>query len=142
MRFTKETIVKATPEQVFGYVSDLTKHAEWANEDLSVQKTSSGPLGVGSTFESVAHKFGTQKEKQTITEYMPASRVVYESNGALGTVRHSFDLSALDGGTRVAKTSDLARPTFLARLTTLMIGREQPRALQSDLRKIKQHFES
>jgi uncharacterized protein YndB with AHSA1/START domain len=142
MRFSKETTVKAAPEQVFDYVSDLTKHADWANEDLSVQKASSGPLGVGSTFESVAHKFGTQKEKQTITEYTPGKRVVFDSAGSLGTVRHSFDLSAADGGTRVTKTSDFVRPTFLARLTTFMIGREQPKALDSDLQKIKQHFES
>ena len=30
MRVSKETVVNAPPEKVFEYLSDLTKHSEWA----------------------------------------------------------------------------------------------------------------
>jgi hypothetical protein len=106
-----------------------------------LRQTSSGPLAVGSTFESVAHQFGAQNEKQTITEYTPGKRVAFDSAGKLGVARHSFDLSPADGGTRLIKSVDFTRPSFLARMMTLMIGRQQPKAMQADLEKIKHHFE-
>ena len=141
MRFAKETTIKASPEQVFDYVADLSHHADWASEDLTVKQTSSGPVGVGSTFESVAHQFGTQNEKQTITEYSPGRRLAFESAGKLGVVLHAFDLSNVDGGALLTKSADFIRPSFMARLMTLMIGRQQPKALKSDVDGIKGHFE-
>ena len=33
MRFTKELSINAPPDKVFAYVSDISRHPEWAAQD-------------------------------------------------------------------------------------------------------------
>jgi hypothetical protein len=82
--FKQETTLQRPPGDVFAYVSDMTKHGEWASNGLLVTQTSTGPIGVGATFASTAKQFGTQRETQTVTEYSPGSRFVFEAKGGLG----------------------------------------------------------
>src|SRR6266511_2073914 len=140
--FKRETTIKRSLDDVFAYVSDMTKHGEWASDGLQVTQTSSGPIGVGATFSSTAQQFGTQRETQTVTEYAPGSRFAFEASGALGLARHTFELSAAEGGTRVSKSMELIKPSFLARVMALKIGMDQPKAMAEDLRRIKQKLES
>ncbi|MGQ0671024.1 MAG: hypothetical protein ACT4PO_15415 [Actinomycetota bacterium] len=43
-----------SPEEVFGYVSDMSRHAEWANPNasLQVENVSGGPTALGSKYRS------------------------------------------------------------------------------------------
>ena len=141
--YSKETIIKTSPEAVFGYVSDMPKHSEWASHDLTVTSTSEGAPGVGSTFASVGHQFGVQRETQSVTEYEPGRRFAFESRGKLGLARHSFDLEAgPDGSTRLTKSMSLVKPSLMARFTLPMIGRQTSAGLEEDLRRIKAKLEA
>ena len=140
--FRKETTIQKSPEEVFAYISDMARHGEWGGHELEVTKTSDGPIGVGSTFSSLAKQFGTQREQQTVTEYLPGRRFVFEATGALGLARHTFELApSADGGTNISKSMELVKPTFLARMTTLKIRSDQPKAMESDLANIKKKLE-
>ena len=140
--FRKETTIQKSPDEVFAYVSDMSRHGEWGGHELEVTKTSAGPIGVGSTFSSLSKQFGTQREQQTVTEYVPGQRFVFEATGALGLARHIFELSpAAGGGTNVAKSMELVKPTFLARMTSLKIRSDQPKAMEQDLANIKRNLE-
>jgi hypothetical protein len=140
--YVKEIVINATPQQVFDYVSQLTRHSEWAQHDLTVEQTSQGPAGVGSTYASVAHQFGTQKETQTVTEYNPPSVFAFEARGSLGTARHVFDIRPSGSGSSVTKSMELIKPSFMARVMTPMISRQTRSSLTSDLDRIKAHLES
>ena len=140
--FRQETTIQRPPGDVFAYVSDMTRHGEWASNGLQVTQTSSGPIGIGSTFSSTAHQFGTQRETQTVTEYAPGSRFAFEASGSLGLARHAFELSAAGGGTHISKSMELIKPSFLARVMTLKIKGDQPKAMAEDLSRIKQKLES
>ncbi|HEX5141300.1 MAG TPA: SRPBCC family protein [Dehalococcoidia bacterium] len=141
-RYAREIVINATPQQVFDYVSQMTRHPEWAQHDLKVEQTSQGAAGAGSTYSSVAHQFGTQKETQTVTEYSPPSLFAFEAKGSLGTARHSFDIRSSGSGSSVTKSMELTRPSFMARVMTPMISRQTRSSLASDLERIKQHLES
>jgi hypothetical protein len=41
-------MIHAQPEAVFAYVSDLTRHGEWAGGRLTVEAVSPGPVAAGS----------------------------------------------------------------------------------------------
>ena|SRR5688572_15702260 len=142
--FKQETTIQRSPEDVFAYVSDMTKHGEWGGHDLVVQQTSSGPPGAdaGATYSSTAQQFGTQRETQTVTEYVPGRRFVFEAKGGLGVARHVFELTPSGSGTHVAKSMELTKPSFLGRLMGFKIKGEQPKSLAEDLRRIKQKLES
>ena len=144
-RVEKQITINAPADNVFNYLADITKHGEWGNpgQHLQVEKTSDGPIGQGSTFRSVGKQFGTQNDTVAITEYVPNQRVVYESEGKAGLIRHSFDIKPADGGVQVTKGFDVVKAGFpfalflpMARMFIL------PGALSGDLQRIKAKLEA
>ena len=53
MRGQTSIVIQAPAEVVYEYVLDFTKHPEWNYQPVEVTKTSAGPIGVGSTFETI-----------------------------------------------------------------------------------------
>jgi uncharacterized membrane protein len=141
-RFEERISIDAPASTVFDYVSDFTKHGEWALHGLEVTREGDGLVGVGTTFSTVAKQFGTQREKSTITEITPGSVFAWDSTGALGRVHHSFTVSGDGGSTTLVKAVELTEPTFLARVMGWRLGRDIPKGLRSDLKRIKNHMES
>ncbi len=144
MAVEKQMVINAPVEQVFPYLADITRHAEWgqAGHKLEIEKTSEGPVGQGSTFRSIGHQFGRNEDTVTITEYVPDQRIVYESEGSAGTIRHSFDLAPADGGVQVTKGFDVVQAKFpfsiFAPIVTAFLT---PGNLQGDLQRIKEKIE-
>lgn len=141
---TEQITIRATPEKTFEYVADISRHPEWAKGDhrLEIDKASEGPLGQGSTFRSVGHQFGRNEDKVTITEYVPNERVVYESEGNAGLMRHWFDISRADGGSELTKGFEAAKPKFpFSLLAPILTAFVLPGNLRGDLERIKAKLE-
>lgn len=141
---SQKIAMNAPQEKVFGYVADITKHGEWGNpsQRLQVEKASTEPVGQGSTFHSVGHQFGRQEDSVTITDYVPNRRVVYESHGKAGHVRHWFEITPAGAGVEVEKGFDVVRAAFpfviFKPVVTTFIA---PSALKGDLQRIKARLE-
>lgn len=142
---SQQVTINAPAEKVFNYVADISKHGEWGNpgQKLQVEKTSAGPIGQGSTFKSVGQQFGTQNDSVTITEYVPNQRVVYESQGKAGHIRHSFEIAPADGGVQVTKSFDAVKASGLfAIFQPIAKAFILPGALKADLERIKAKVEA
>ncbi len=139
--YQAQTNIGASPQAVFDYVSDFTKHPEWAGHGLQVTKDSDGPVAIGTTYSTVAKQFGTQKEHSTVTELDAPKVFGFDATGALGTVHHRFTVSTSEGMTGLTKSADLTKPSFLAKVTGRKIGKDIPAALRSDVEKIKEILE-
>ncbi|MGH2597034.1 MAG: SRPBCC family protein, partial [Actinomycetota bacterium] len=140
-RFEDRISIDAPAGQVFDYVSDFPRHAEWSGNGLQVTKTTEGPVAVGTLFSTTAKQFGTQREQSTVTELSPGSAFAWESKGALGLARHRFSLSGDGGSTTLTKSAEIVEPTFLAKLTSWKLSKDIPAGLHRDLAKIKAHLE-
>jgi len=140
-RYEERITVDAPAGSVYDYVSDFTRHGEWSANGLTVTKDGDGPVAVGSTFSTTAKQFGTQREHSTITELSPGKAFGWESKGALGLVRHRFDLSG-NGSTQVVKSAEFTQPSFLAKVIGWRLAKDVPAGLRSDLAKIKAHLGS
>jgi len=141
-RFEERITVNAPVEKVFDYVSDFTRHGDWAGHGLQVTKDSNGPVAIGSTYSTVAKQFGTQREHSTVTELEPGRVFGWDSKGALGTVQYRFMMAAADGGTNLTKSAEFLERSFLAKMTGWKISRDLPAGLQADVEKIKARLES
>ncbi len=141
-RIAREIVINASPEAVFEYVSDLPRHSEWAQHHLQVTRTSEGEVGVGATYSSVGHQFGTQRDTQAVVDYAPGSQFAFEAKGSIGTVRHAFDLTAADGGTQVTKSMEITKPSLMARFMGPMIAKQTKKGLLVDLERIKAKLEA
>jgi uncharacterized membrane protein len=141
-RYEEQISIAAPADAVYGYVSDFSKHGEWSGHGLQVTKDGDGPVGVGTTYSTVAKQFGTQKEKSTITEMTPGKAFGWDSTGALGRVHHEFTISGDGGTTTLTKSADFVEPSFLAKITGWRLAKDVPKALKADLEKIKTKLES
>jgi uncharacterized protein YndB with AHSA1/START domain len=140
-RFEARTTIQAPPEQVFDYVSDFTRHGEWAGHGLQATKQGDGPVGVGTTYATTASQFGTQREHSTITEFDRPSTFGWDSTGTLGTLHHRFDVTADGDSTALTKVAELTHPSFLAKVMGWKIGKGIPQGLASDVTNIKANIE-
>jgi hypothetical protein len=140
-RYEDRISIAAPAGQVFDYVADFPRHAEWSGDGLEVAKTTEGPVAVGSVFSTTAKQFGTQREQSTITELSPGSAFAWESKGALGLARHRFSLAGEGASTTLTKSAEIVEPTFLAKLTSWKVSKDIPKNLHRDLANIKARVE-
>jgi uncharacterized membrane protein len=138
-----EVEIGAPPEKVFGYVSDLEKHVEWAHCQ-EIKKTSEGPIAVGSTYDSTGKNLGmTARETVEVTEYRPSERFAWRTSGAMGMqFNWSFDLQPRDGGTLLVERLDPPGGLMAAILGKLFADRTTRRVVPEGLAKIKERLEA
>lgn len=141
MKHVKSILVNAPPDEVFAYVSDVTKTAEWGKFTTTIRKTSEGPIGIGSTYESDGKQFGKHTDTVVVTEYVPGKRFAIETKGDVGEVRNWFELEDRGGSTQLTKVLQIVKPTFTTRLAFPLLKVIGPRSLQNDLNAIKAKLE-
>lgn len=110
----RSTVIKASPEEVFSVVNDLTRFNEWspwAKLDPKAKYTIDGaPSGMGAKMSWTSHDENVGNGSQSIIESTPfkliKTRLVFDGdNEAIAT----FTFEPVDGGTKVvwAFESDL-----------------------------------
>ncbi len=143
-RIERQITVNASPEQAFAYLSDITRHPEWAAHPLRIEQTSPGPVSAGATFASVGHQLGRDnQDRLTVTEFSPGEKVVYECQGDGGLIRHWVALHREGDGTAVVKGIEPVklRFPFSALFPVLNLAGAIGRGLDGDLQRIKAKLE-
>jgi uncharacterized membrane protein len=140
-RWDESIAISAPADKVFAYVSDFTRHGEWAGHGLQVTKEGDGPTAAGSTFSTTAKQFGMQRERSTVTDMNAPSMFAWDSVGTLGRVHHWFSMSESGGTTTLRKGAEMVEPKFLAKMTMFRINKDMPRNIGNDLAKIKSSVE-
>jgi uncharacterized protein YndB with AHSA1/START domain len=97
-------LINAKPEDVFAYVSDLTRHDEW-NEGLKIEAVTPGPVNAGSQYHSWGNHGKGLLNEVKITDYQPSTRFAFVSSQVgINNVTHEFSFAPQDGGTLVKRT--------------------------------------
>jgi hypothetical protein len=98
-------LIRTTPDAAFIYLSDLTRHGEWAGHaGLEVVQTSPGAVMPGATFRSRGSQFGLKMEDELkVIDFQPPLRFAFESTGRGGVFRHVIEFEPADGGVLVTK---------------------------------------
>jgi len=141
-RFQSSLTVNCPPQKAYDYLADITHHADWSSHGLAVEKTSEGPVAVGSTFATTGYQMGTHTGVVTITELVPGQKIVYESNDDTGRIRHFIELTPQNGGTNITKGFETVKTGLLLTVFRPMMYIVAPRGMKADLQKIKTHLES
>jgi uncharacterized membrane protein len=140
--YEEQISINAPADKVYAYVSDFTKHGEWAGHGLSVEKDTDGPVKVGDTFSTTASQFGTQREHSTITDMEPNTKFAWDSKGSLGTAHHWFAISDGGGTTTLTKGAEFTDPSTLGKMMSWKLSRDVPKGFRGDLANIKAKLES
>ena len=102
MRIEHSVEIERPPEEVFSFVADPRNDERWTPAVEETRKTSDGPLGAGTTFESVFRLLGRRFEATfEIAEYEPNRKVVLGSatSGPL-QLTGTRSVEAVPGGTQ------------------------------------------
>ena len=131
---TKASVwMNATPEKVFTYVGDPTKHGEWAKSGhLKVHGSGPATSGARYTSESVFMGKPVQAELR-VTSYDPPTGIAFDAVHKEGAYKHEFILRPENGGTRVERVIVLppANPVKATMLQLFVL----PTAVRSEAKK-------
>jgi uncharacterized protein YndB with AHSA1/START domain len=113
------------PQQVYDYLSDFHRHCEWTQELLSMEKTTEGPLGVGTQYRTLeAMKPGSKMQDTTsceITVLEPPRRIEWRARtkadrGPMAMrSRWAFAIEPDGPGSRVTQSYAMEPPNVFAR---------------------------
>ena len=139
-----QRLIRTTPEAAFTYLSDLTRHGEWAiNPGLKIVQTSPGAVMPGATFRSEGTQFGMHlTDELKIIDFQPPLRFAFESTGRSGVFRHVFELRRENNGTLVTKEMRAVQPSRLYSLFKPLSEFVISRRMARDLKRIAQRLEA
>lgn len=139
----ESTVLIARPvEDVFAYVLELDQNGpSWAPDLESVEKTSEGPVGAGTTFRQVQNVMGKRRDtSMEFTAVEPNRRI--DAQAMLGpiapTMSATFQQS--NGGTRVTVSGD-ANPRGPLKLLSPLVRRQGQRIWDARLAQLKRVLE-
>ncbi len=118
-------VVTATPEQVYGFVSDLPGMGRFSPENTGGKwvKGATGPA-VGARFEGT-NALGKKKwtTLATVTVADPGKEFAFDVTAAVfGVAGWGFTMEPVDGGTKVTHWWDDHRNPVIAKITGLVLG--------------------
>jgi carbon monoxide dehydrogenase subunit G len=126
-------------EHVFDYLSDPRNEPNWLPGASAVEKTSQGPVGLGSTF--LGHYSRAGRVELELVEFERPRKVTFRTHSKLLDFDDAVELSATDGGTRLhARMS--ATPRGVMRLLAPLIARTLRRQFAANWDHLRREMET
>jgi hypothetical protein len=98
----------------------------WQMDMRSVEKTSDGPVGDGTTFDTVYRGFG--RMKLTLQDYRRPEHLVFLGEGSRLRMRFVMDVARVGSGSRVTFFIDM-QPQGAFKLFTPLLGLGLPKEM-------------
>ncbi|MCB9320473.1 MAG: SRPBCC family protein [Lewinellaceae bacterium] len=138
LEFELNIIINRPIEEVFTVLSDLENDLKWRREWVDAQKTTEGPIGVGTRFSLFAKSFGRRMETVYETTSYQLNQIVAWKT-IVGPLPLSFEriFERAEGGTRF-KIRYLADVHGFLRLLLLLSAGLVKRQHRSDLQRVKE----
>ena len=135
-------VINRPVEEVFDFVSNSENLPRWRSTSLEVKKTSTGPLGMGSTFKGRFTFLGRQFDGNVVVTAYEPNRV-YMSKIAEGPfpLETGYSLEPIENGTHVTFVVDGAPGGFFKLAEPLVVSMAK-RAYEADLHNLKDMLEA
>ena len=139
---TQRVMVNRPVAEVWDFISNFENTTRWSQGVLEARQTSDGPLGVGSTLQTVVKAFGRRRTADyVVTEYEPNSAFAFEVSSGPMTTRARFSVEPAGAATRLTASGE-AEATGPYRLLAPILVRTLERHSQDDLANVKRILEA
>jgi carbon monoxide dehydrogenase subunit G len=142
-RVERTARIPAPQDEVFAYISDLDKLAEWQSGVTSARRTSDGELRVGATALVTRELMGQRIDAPlTVTEYEPPHRMVIGSEVSGVKARATLELAPAtdDGGATDLTFAMEIRGSMLTAFMEPMIASAAGGDIEASLERLRGRF--
>jgi uncharacterized protein YndB with AHSA1/START domain len=121
VKIEASVIIDHPIEEVWKFITDLSKYPKWSTEFLEMRQTSVGSLGVGTTVQA---KGANMVEDARIIEYELNRKLTFEITSApeKGTI-NTLSMETIEGKTGFTRTVDLKFSSFYKLVWPFVAGR-------------------
>jgi len=141
IQVTKSVFIDQPLEKVFEFIADPANETLWQGDMVSAEKTSEGPLGVGSTARFVQRFLGMHLTNTIeITAFDPPHGYRFKATSGPVEFEGHTTCTAEDGGTRTTFVGS-GSTSGLFRLLEPLVRRRLDQTLSKDLVKLKDLLE-
>ena len=139
----EESIVVHRPiEEVFSFVADQTNAPRWQSGLLEVQRTTDGPLGIGTKHTAVRKFMGRRLEAANeYVVYEPNREVTFTGTAGSSDFQHSYLTESTAEGTRLTSRM-LMRSKGLFGIAEPLVASNLKREFAANLGELKGLLES
>lgn len=141
-KFEISTVIKRPTEEVFAVMSNAENNLKWQSGTIEAEKTSDGPIGVGTTWRSVSRFLGRRIESESeFTEYELNRKLGFKSKSGPIQFESRMTFERVEGGTRINTKFEAEIGGFfkLAEPLVVSMGKRQ---LEGDLANLKDLMEA
>lgn len=141
-KFEISTVINRPVEEVFAVMSNAENILKWQSGTIEAEKTSDGPIGVGTTWRSVSRFLGRRIESESeFTEYELNRKLGFKSKSGPIQFEVRMTFERVEGGTRINTKFEAEIGGFfkLAEPLVMSMGKRQ---LEGDLANLKDLMEA
>ena len=137
IRASASTVIARSPEEVYGFIADLpNNYRRWSPEVRQLQLYTSGPVRVGTMGRQVRVDQGRRTESTfRVNALEPGRRVALK--GTSNPFRLAYQLTPVEGGTRLSFEFELSRLELYMRPFEKLIRRTVQEGSERTVRNIK-----
>jgi hypothetical protein len=143
MAIIQETInIKCPIDRVFAYVADAKSWPKLHGSMLEATKTSSGPMGTGTTFGGVNKVMGRRMPwTSKVSEYVPNKKWSETISSRSTLIKEQITCDHIEGGAKFTEVYDMKVGGFLKLLSPMVISSMQ-KEMKSNLNSLKSILEA
>ena len=140
--FEKEIFINLPQQEIFDYITDPANDEKWRKSSVSVEWTSEGPVGVGSTQTSVDKFLGRNMETDSeITVWDPPNEYGWKSVGGPVPFELSLKFTAEGDGTQLTFSGQAELGGFF-KLAEGLAGKQMEKQIDGDFNNLKDVLEA
>jgi carbon monoxide dehydrogenase subunit G len=142
-QFERNGLVARPVAPVFEYLADPSNDAQWSGGTRSVERTSAGPLVVGSMVRYVARLGGVRLAMPfVITELVPNRVIAVRTTGGRVRATGRRTVEATDAQTRVTIAGELRVGGIVGRALEPLVNWMGQRQLRRDFARLLERLEA
>lgn len=140
-KFESSITINRPAEEVFAFAVDTANAAKWQEGVVEAATTSSGAVGVGTTYRYVVKAMG-QKLDTTgeITAWAPPKTYTWKATSGPFPMSGGIACESVEGGTRITQMINAEPGGFFKLAEPLMMSQQQSQ-MDAGLKKLKEILE-
>ena len=141
-KFEKSVQINRPQQEVFDFVTDLANDPKWQSSIESVERTSDGPIGAGSTWRNKLKFLGREIEAEIeLTSYDPPNKASVKSVSGPVPFESNYTFESKDGGTQMTISGQAEMGGFF-KMAEGLVGKQMEKQMEADGAALKKLLEA